>query len=118
MPGYITAVLTRDAADVADASWRPHGFEPTRAGWLAVFDKTVAEARHALQTAKDADLGRIWTLSAGPQKIFSLPRAMALRSFAMNHMIHHRAQLGVYLRLKDVPVPGTYGPSADEALGR
>lgn len=118
MPCHVTAVLTRDAADVADASWRPRGFEATRASWLAVFDKAVAEARQALQTAKDADLGRTWTLSAGPQKIFSLPRAAALRTFAMNHMVHHRAQLGVYLRLKDVPVPGTYGPSADEALGR
>ena len=118
MPCYITAVLTRDGVDVANASWLARGFEATRAGWLAVFDKTLAEARQALQAAKDADLGRIWTLSAGPQKIFSLPRATALRSFAMNHMIHHRAQLGVYLRLKDVPVPSTYGPSADETMGR
>ena len=57
-----------------------------------------------------------WTLKSGGQEILSMPRIAVMRSFVMNHMIHHRAQLGVYLRMNGVPVPGLYGPSADEAM--
>jgi uncharacterized damage-inducible protein DinB len=64
--------------------------------------------------AEDAQLLAPWSLVKGSQTIFTMPRVAVLRSMIMNHSIHHRAQLGVYLRLNDVPVPGLYGPSADE----
>lgn len=81
---------------------------------LAHFDRHVAEGRAALEAASSSDLEAPWTLRMGDNEIFTLPRAGVLRSFVLNHMIHHRAQLTVYLRLLDVPVPGVYGPSADE----
>ena len=62
----------------------------------------------------DAELLARWTLYRGPQEIFSMPRIAAFRSFVLNHLIHHRGQLSVYLRLNDIPVPPIYGPSADE----
>jgi uncharacterized damage-inducible protein DinB len=81
---------------------------------LALFDDSVAKARTALAEASDADLLKHWTLIANGKTIRTMPKMAALRGFIMNHMIHHRAQLGVYLRLNDLPVPGVYGPSADE----
>ena len=81
---------------------------------LGVFDKNVASARAALAGASDVDLTKTFTFLVGGNQVFSLPRTAALRGFVMNHVIHHRGQLTVYLRLKDVPVPSIYGPSADE----
>jgi uncharacterized damage-inducible protein DinB len=86
----------------------------TRAEILAFFDKASAEARAALAGASDESLMTPWSLLAEGKPIFTMPRVAVLRSMIMNHMIHHRAQLGVYLRLNDIPVPGHYGPSADE----
>ena len=83
---------------------------------LAEFDATSAEARDALEEASADDLAVAWTLRSGDQVWFTMPRGAVYRSFVMNHLIHHRAQLGVYLRLLDVPVPGMYGPSADEQV--
>jgi len=81
---------------------------------LGAFDKNVAEGRAALLNASKESWGQSWSLLNGGKKIFTLPRAAVMRGFVMSHMIHHRAQLGVYLRLLDVPVPSIYGPSADE----
>ncbi len=81
---------------------------------LALFDRSVLAARKAIAAATDPGLDTPWTLRAGPRTIFTSPRWNVFRGFGMNHMIHHRAQLSVYLRLLDVPVPGIYGPSADE----
>jgi uncharacterized damage-inducible protein DinB len=78
------------------------------------FDSTSADARAALATLRDDQLPVLWTLKWGDRVMISLPRAMALRRVFMNHLIHHRAQLGVFLRLLDVPVPGMFGPSADD----
>ena len=86
----------------------------TNADVLAFFDKNVPEARAAIANASDQALMTPWTLSNGGKTIFTMPRIGVLRAMIMNHMIHHRAQLGVYLRLNDVPVPSIYGPSADE----
>jgi uncharacterized damage-inducible protein DinB len=80
---------------------------------LAAFDANVAKSRSAIQGLPDDKLGTPWTLRAGSQVIFTLPRAAVLRSMLMNHMIHHRGQLSVYLRLNDVPLPSIYGPTAD-----
>jgi uncharacterized damage-inducible protein DinB len=78
------------------------------------FDAQIAAAREALAKISDEDLMKPWSLLSAGQPIFTMPRIVALRSFVFNHLIHHRAQLGVYLRLNDVPVPSVYGPSADE----
>ena len=82
---------------------------------LDTFDKGVAEARAALITADDSKFLAPWTLMAGGKALMTMPRVAVVRSFVMNHTIHHRAQLGVYLRLNDVPVPALYGPTADES---
>lgn len=81
---------------------------------LELFDQSVATARGAIQEFREESLDDTWTLKAGPHTIFSAPRWSVYRGFGMNHIIHHRAQLSVYLRLLDVPVPGIYGPTADE----
>jgi uncharacterized damage-inducible protein DinB len=81
---------------------------------LAIFDRDVPKARAGLAAATDAQLMENWSLLEGGKTIFTMPRIAVLRGMVLNHMIHHRAQLGVYLRLNDVPVPALYGPSADE----
>jgi uncharacterized damage-inducible protein DinB len=86
----------------------------SRAKLLEDFDKNVAAARAAIAQASDEQLMKIFALQSGGTTIFSLPRAAVLRSFVLNHIIHHRGQLSVYLRLNNVSVPSIYGPSADE----
>jgi uncharacterized damage-inducible protein DinB len=86
----------------------------TKSEILARLDENTAKAKAALARLTDADLERPWTFRAGDRVFFSSPKSAALRNAGINHMIHHRAQLGVYLRLLGVPVPGSYGPTADE----
>ena len=83
---------------------------------LAAFDANTQAARAAIAGASDETFMATWSLHAGGKTFFSIPKVAVLRSLVMNHMIHHRAQLGVYLRLNDVPVPALYGPSADEQI--
>ena len=87
----------------------------SRDALLAGFDGAVSGARRALTATSDPELMVPWTLKSGTHEIFTLPRITAIRSFVLNHLIHHRGQLSVYLRLKDVPLPPIYGPTADEA---
>jgi uncharacterized damage-inducible protein DinB len=111
--GYTIRLDQLDIAPVGEKPWR----EPektSRAALLEHFDKHVAEGRALLAAATDEHLFGSWTLLGGGKPLFTMPRIACLRTFVMNHAIHHRAQLGVYLRLLDVPVPGLYGPSADE----
>ena len=110
--GWSDAILGTDSFDVSTAPPNPE-FKTT-AEALAAFDKNAAAARKAIAGATDAQLMKPWALLSKGQTIFTLPRVAVLRSFILNHTIHHRAQLGVYLRLNDVPVPSIYGPSADE----
>ena len=84
-----------------------------RAELLAWFDANVPSAR-AVLAKPDADYSVPWTLKKGDTVFFTMPRYHCVRSFVLNHIVHHRAQLGVYLRLNDVSLPGSYGPSADE----
>ena len=91
---------------------RPKVYDNT-ADLLAAFDANVARSRDAIAGLRDDRLGTSWTLRAGDHVIFTLPRAAVLRSMLMNHMIHHRGQLSVYLRLNNVPLPSIYGPTAD-----
>jgi len=90
----------------------PPKFESAKAT-LAMFDETARAARAALASASDAELTVPWTLKKHGQAMFTLPRSACMRSFVMNHLIHHRGQLTVYLRLVDVPLPPVYGPTAD-----
>jgi uncharacterized damage-inducible protein DinB len=97
---------------------RPAGYVPpsTRVAVLDMFDKNLADARMALNGRSDPELMAPWTLKAQGKEIFTMPKAIVLRGFVMNHMIHHRGQVSVYLRLNNIPVPSMYGPSADEAM--
>ena len=105
------AVLATEEIDVAGKfPFEPAKFED---GLLKQFDAIVAKTRAAIDAASDEQLRVRWTLKNGGKPMFTLPRIGALRSFVMNHHIHHRGQLSVYLRLRDVPLPGIYGPSAD-----
>ena len=90
------------------------GYEGQAAN-LAAFDANVAACRAALARSSDADYMVTWSLKSGGQVAMAMPRVVVIRSFVLNHTIHHRGQLSVYLRLKDIPLPATYGPSADEA---
>jgi len=86
----------------------------TNVDLLDLFDRSVAKARQAIGRAEEDSLDKPWTLKGGDKTIFTLPRWSVFRSWGINHVVHHRAQLSVYLRLLDVPVPSIYGPSADE----
>jgi uncharacterized damage-inducible protein DinB len=116
LPMWLTLTLSQDSLDI-----EPGGVTPTppplpesRDALLAMFDKHVAEARAALAGASDETLMKTWTLLKNGKTVFQLPKVAVVRSFVLNHIIHHRAQLGVYLRMNDLPVPAVYGPSADE----
>ncbi|MBV8550329.1 MAG: DUF664 domain-containing protein [Acidobacteriaceae bacterium] len=85
-----------------------------RADILAKFDRELPEARAMLAKAGDADMAHPWKMEWAGQVIIDSPREQVFRKWVMNHMIHHRAQLGVYLRLNGIAIPGVYGPSADE----
>jgi len=93
-------------------------YEPPRAdsveALLEIFDRNVAAARTVLEGASAADLMSTWSMKQGGEVVLSMPKIEVLRGFVLSHTIHHRAQLGVYFRLLDVPVPSIYGPSADE----
>src|SRR5262249_25492668 len=110
--GWTAAIVGDDSFDVSNAPPNPE--LKSRAELLAAFDKSTALAREVIAGASDAQLLKPWSLLSKGQTIFTLPRVGVLRSFIMNHVIHHRAQLGGYLRLNDIPVPSIYGPSADE----
>lgn len=113
LAGWVNSTIEADELDFAKFDYKP--FIPeTTSELVGALDKAVAKARPALSGASDADLMKPWTLRQGDKVFFTMPKIAVLRSFVMNHMIHHRAQLGVYLRLNSVPVPATYGPSADE----
>ncbi len=118
LPSWIPLTLDREVLDMAPAGaepWKTPQFD-RRDQWLAAFDANVAAGRAALEQLTDAQAAQTWTLAAAGQTLFSAPKGSVLRGFVFNHLVHHRAQLAVYLRLLDVPVPGIYGPSADETM--
>jgi uncharacterized damage-inducible protein DinB len=110
---WTQAVFSMDSFDVATAP--PTQEIKSRDQLLKTFDENVATARHAISGASDTDMMKPWSLVAAGKTMFTLPRVAVVRSFLLNHGIHHRGQLSVYLRLNNVPVPSIYGPSADEA---
>ena len=114
IPAWTTSAVDLDVLDIP-ADYKPEVFN-TRAELLAAFDKGVAEARTKVAGCSDDKWQQTWTFKFDGQTIIQMPRSNVMRSVIMNHLIHHRAQLGVYLRLNDVAFPGMYGPSADEPV--
>jgi uncharacterized damage-inducible protein DinB len=116
IPSWTKETFGRDELDVAPPGEPEYRLEPlkSREEILEAFDKNVASARAALEAASDENWQGKWSLLNRAKPIFTLPRTAVIRGFILSHTIHHRAQLGVYLRLLDVPVPSIYGPSADE----
>ncbi len=115
LPSWGQVTMQTRELDIAPPGQDVRGADlRTRAEMLAMFDRNVEAAKAAVGSASDADYLVPWTLLKTGKAIFTLPRIAVLRSMVLNHNVHHRAQLGVYLRLLDVPVPSIYGPSADE----
>jgi uncharacterized damage-inducible protein DinB len=116
MPGWTISTMTLTELDLGLPETRARQPKPstTTDGMLRTLDAGVEAALEALSKATDEDFQVTWTLKNNGQTFFTMPRIAVYRTFVMNHLIHHRAQLTVYLRMLDVPVPATYGPSADE----
>jgi uncharacterized damage-inducible protein DinB len=112
IPSWTPFILDRLELDLADAP-RTLGEPGALDDILSLFEATRAAARTALEKT-DAELAALWLLRKNGQELFAMPRLSAYRSFVVNHLIHHRGQLSVYLRLNDVAVPAIYGPTADE----
>lgn len=110
MPGWMKTTLRKTEINLAGGSG--YSYETTDT-LLGQFDKHVTEAREAIAETTDADFDVPWSLKHGENVLFTIPRAAAIRQH-INHLIHHRGQLSVYLRLVDVPLPSIYGPTADE----
>ena len=112
LPHWAEETMTQSELDVA--GYPVPDVPKSRADLLAVFDANVTAARANLTGKTDAELMAPWALKSAGHTIFSMPKASVLRSFVVNHIVHHRGQLSVYLRMNDIPVPSIYGPSADE----
>jgi uncharacterized damage-inducible protein DinB len=115
MPGWMTTMLTKTELNLATGGGGGYSFETTET-LVGLFDKNVREARQALTDAKDADFKVPWSLKMGERVLSTQTRAEVVRTH-INHLVHHRGQLTVYLRLLDVPIPSIYGPTADEGWG-
>lgn len=113
LPTWGAETLSRSEIDIGTG--QPPAALPSKAEVMATFDRNVAATRAALAGRSDADFTAIWTLKRDGHTLFSMPKSVVWRSFVLNHLVHHRGQLSVYLRLLDVPVPSIYGPSADES---
>ncbi len=114
--GFGLSVLTTPGLDFAQGTYTPLAFEST-AQLVRAFDEGAAKVRSALVGMTDEAWNQPWKLSFQGKPIFEGSRFLAYRQMFLNHIVHHRAQLGVYLRMNDEPVPATYGPSADDRLG-
>jgi uncharacterized damage-inducible protein DinB len=111
--GWATMICTTDELNFATFDYKPFVANTTEE-LLNFFDQTTAKSIETLQNASDETLMKMWTLRKGDHVIMEQPRAVVLRNMVFNHMYHHRGQISVYLRLLNIPVPGVYGPSADE----
>jgi len=116
LSGFGLTILTTPELDFSKSSFKPLPFE-SASQLVHAFDDGAAKARAALKSLPDEAWTQPWKLSFGGKPIFSGSRFLAYRQMFLNHLVHHRAQLGVYLRLNERPVPATYGPSADDTMG-
>ncbi len=114
MPVWTKTTMETSELDFAQVEYKPFSGDSVEAV-VARYEESVKTAIGALQGRPDSDFMVPWTLRKGDHVMFTLPKVAVLRSMILNHQVHHRAQLGLYLRLNDIPVPGIYGPSADEA---
>lgn len=116
LPDWATMTVTQTGFDMAPKDGPRYEVPKltTTAALVEAYDQRIEQARAALAAATDEDLQVIWTLQAGGHILQQFPRFVCLRQMVFNHIVHHRAQLGVYLRLNDVPLPASYGPSGDE----
>lgn len=113
LPGFLNSILTMDEFDFTKGHYKPEAPQ-TPEELLSVFQQKIDQVIQTLEATSDEHMQANFTLRSGDHVIASLPRKIAVRSMALNHIIHHRGQVAVYLRLLDIPVPGLYGPSADE----
>jgi uncharacterized damage-inducible protein DinB len=116
IPGWVEGTLTQPGweAEPEDGPKYAMPSLTTTAAVLALFDKNVKAARAAIAAVNESELDVPWSLTIKGVPLFTLPRRQVIRSFVINHLIHHRAHLLVYLKLNDIPVPGMYGPSSDD----
>jgi uncharacterized damage-inducible protein DinB len=113
LAGWTDAILNQDGLDFDPATYKPYSAMSV-VDLLQTFDDNVAKSKEALAGATEDTLEQPWSFKIMGRVQFEKPRAAVVRDFALSHMIHHRGQLSVYLRLLNIPVPGSYGPSADE----
>lgn len=113
MFGWTKETLKSDVLDFAGMDFTPYEPKSSEA-LLSFFDDHIAKAKEIIGETSDETFLTEWTMRNGEQVYFTMPKVAVMRSFVMNHIIHHRGQLSVYLRLNDIPVPSIYGPSADE----
>jgi uncharacterized damage-inducible protein DinB len=116
LPLWAAVTLQQDSLDLEPPGGQTFQFPApkNRKEVLEVFDQHVAQARKGIEAASDQVLMKPWSLLKAGQNLMTMPKIAVLRSFVLNHIIHHRGQMTVYLRLNNVPVPAIYGPSADE----
>ena len=113
IPGWVNGLLNQSSFNMRANEYHPVSYA-SRAEILSAFDANVAAARANIASKSDGELMSPWTLKREGHDLFTVPKVGVLRSFLLNHVIHHRGQLSVYLRLNNVAVPPMYGPSADE----
>ena len=115
MYGWTVAIFNEDGIDFDPKTYKP--YQPTSvADLLKTFDDNVARSKQAMAAASEDTLDQDWRFKMSGRVVFERPKAAVFRDVALSHVIHHRGQLSVYLRLLDIPVPGSYGPSADESM--
>jgi uncharacterized damage-inducible protein DinB len=116
IPTWVGHAINKDEMDIAPVGGPPFKMEQAKSvrEILEAFDRNIAEARAIIAATGDEKFFGTWSLLAGGKVLFTTPKIAVVRGFVLNHLYHHRAQLGVYLRLNNLPVPQTYGPSADE----
>jgi uncharacterized damage-inducible protein DinB len=114
MPQWATMTMTQSGIEITTQRPPDYVRPATRDAVLAQFDKHLKEGRGNVLAKTDGEFAAPWTLKAGGKEVFTMPKIGVMRNFVLNHMIHHRGQLLVYLRMLEVPVPSIYGPSADE----
>ena len=114
IPHWISDIINIDEFDFLQ-HYHPNKAASTEE-LIRVFQEKMDTAIADLERIKEEDFNKIWVVKQGEQVFFNIPKAAAIRSWAFSHQVHHRGQLSVYLRLLDVPVPGMYGPTADEAF--
>ncbi len=115
IPAWIPNIVLVDEYDIATRGLNRH-VASTKEELLKIFQDNIDKAVSVLGQIKEEDLSKIWSFKMGEKSLYELPKKVAVRAFAYNHLYHHRGQLSVYLRLMNVAVPGMYGPSADEAI--